>query len=181
MIAAGVETRDILAVTLLGHRGVLVVHKQMQVRFYEIPRDPTQPWPAQDLYSFYTPSREGGLGLADIDGDGLPDILCGNDWIRSPKAVRPALAPVRHQHLERTGKFGHAARWRIATGVLVAGPAGDVSRAPGLVREARRAIQRRSGRSMRSRAIGTASTPWSWPISTATASPICWWATRAES
>ena len=46
---------------------------------------PTAAWPAQDLYSFYTPSREGGLGIADIDGDGLPDILCGNDWIRSPR------------------------------------------------------------------------------------------------
>jgi hypothetical protein len=86
VIASGVDTRDILAVTLLGHRGVLVVHKQMQVRFYEIPADPTARWPAQDLYSFYTPSREGGLGIADIDGDGLADILCGNDWIRSPKA-----------------------------------------------------------------------------------------------
>jgi hypothetical protein len=85
VIAAGVDTRDLMALTLLGHRGVLAVHKQMQVRFYEIPRDPAKPWPAQDLYSFYTPSREGGLGLADIDGDGLPDILCGNDWIRSPK------------------------------------------------------------------------------------------------
>ena len=85
VIATGVDTRDILAVTLLGHRGVLVVHKQMQVRFYEIPSNPAGPWPSQDLYSFYTPSREGGLGLADIDGDGLPDILCGNDWIRSPK------------------------------------------------------------------------------------------------
>ena len=58
---------------------MLVVHKQM-VRFYEIPTDPTAPWPAQDLV-FYTPSREGGLDIADIDGDGLPDILCGNDWI----------------------------------------------------------------------------------------------------
>jgi hypothetical protein len=85
VIAAGVDTQDIMAVTLLGHRGVLAVHKQMQVRFYEIPRDPAKPWPGQDLYSFYTPSREGGLGLADIDGDGLPDILCGNDWIRSPE------------------------------------------------------------------------------------------------
>ncbi len=86
VIGTGVDTRDILPATLLGHRGVLVVHKQMQVRFYETPADPTAPWPRQDLYSFYTPSREGGLALADIDGDGGPDIFCGNDWIRSPAA-----------------------------------------------------------------------------------------------
>jgi hypothetical protein len=86
VIATGIDTRDILAATILGHRGVIVVQKQMQVRFYEVPPDPSAPWTWQDLYSFYTPSREGGLALADIDGDGRPDILCGNDWIRSPQA-----------------------------------------------------------------------------------------------
>jgi hypothetical protein len=86
VIATGIDTRDILAATILGHRGVIVVQKQMQVRFYEVPQDPSAPWTWQDLYSFYTPSREGGLAMADIDGDGRPDILCGNDWIRSPQA-----------------------------------------------------------------------------------------------
>ena len=49
------------------------------------------------VYSFYTPSRQAGLLLADVDGDGLTDIFAGNYWIRSPN-VRPALAPVCHQH-----------------------------------------------------------------------------------
>jgi hypothetical protein len=85
IIAANVDARDIVPATLLGHRGVLLIHRQMQVRFYETPRDPSGRWPGRDLYSFYTPSREGGLALADIDGDGLIDILAGNYWIRSPR------------------------------------------------------------------------------------------------
>ena len=85
-IAASVDARDIVPATLLGHRGVVLIHRQMQVRFYEIPERPAASWHGRDLYSFYTPSREGGLALADIDGDGLTDILAGNYWIRSPRA-----------------------------------------------------------------------------------------------
>jgi hypothetical protein len=86
VIDTGVDAPDILSATLLGHRGVLLIHKRMQVRFYEIPADPTARWPSQDVYSFYSPSHQGGLRMADIDGDGHPDILAGMYWIRSPES-----------------------------------------------------------------------------------------------
>lgn len=85
-IDTGIDAPDMLPATLLGHRGVLLIHKGMQVRFYEIPADPTRRWPSQDVYSFYSPSHQGGLRMADIDGDGLPDILAGMYWIRSPES-----------------------------------------------------------------------------------------------
>jgi hypothetical protein len=86
VIDTGVDAPDMLPATLLGHRGVLLIHKRMQVRFYEIPADPTARWPSQDVYSFYSPSQQGGLRMADIDSDGLPDILAGMYWIRSPES-----------------------------------------------------------------------------------------------
>ncbi len=86
VIDTGIDAPDILPTTMLGHRGILLIHKRAQVRFYEIPADPTARWPSQDVYSFYSPSHQGGLRMADIDGDGLPDILAGMYWIRSPES-----------------------------------------------------------------------------------------------
>ncbi len=84
-IDSGVETPDILPATLHGRRGLLIVHRHIQVRFYQPPpQAPAARWPYRDLYSFYTPSRQAGLALEDVDRDGRPDILCGNYWIRSP-------------------------------------------------------------------------------------------------
>jgi len=86
VIDTGVDTADVIPADLFGRRGILLVHRRAQVRFYEIPRDPSERWPVREIYSFYTPSDQGGLAIADIDTDGRPDILCGNYWIRSPES-----------------------------------------------------------------------------------------------
>ncbi len=84
IIDTGVDASDILPATLFGRKGILLIHRGAQVRFYEIPPDRAQPWPRTEVYTFYTPSEQGGLGMANVDGDGIPDILAGNDWIKAP-------------------------------------------------------------------------------------------------
>lgn len=84
VIDTEIEMHECLPATLLGHRGFLMIQRFMQVRFYEPPTKPGEPWTSTELYSMYTPSNQTGLLLADIDGDGLIDILCGNYWIKSP-------------------------------------------------------------------------------------------------
>ncbi|MFN7920248.1 MAG: FG-GAP-like repeat-containing protein [Bryobacteraceae bacterium] len=75
---------DCLATTMFGKRGILIIHRRAQIRFYEIPEKLKGHWSYQEIYSIYTPSAQGGLLRADIDGDGNPDILAGNYWVKSP-------------------------------------------------------------------------------------------------
>lgn len=74
-----VEMHDCIATDLFGHHGVLIIHRYGQVRFYYGGR-------MQEVYSFYTPSRQAGLLLFDVNGDGRQDIIAGNYWIRSPES-----------------------------------------------------------------------------------------------
>lgn len=82
-IDTGVIARDVLPATLFGRRGLLLVHRGIQVRFYE-PAD--RGWSYREIYSFYSASEQGGLLLHDVDRDERPDIICGNYWIQCPAA-----------------------------------------------------------------------------------------------
>ena len=81
----GVFANEALPATIHGRRGILLVQRRIQVRFYEIPESLPRPWPSRDIYSFYSPSDQGGLLLSDVDRDGRVDILSGNYWIQCPE------------------------------------------------------------------------------------------------
>jgi hypothetical protein len=85
IIDTDADFSECLATTLFGRRGVLVVHRGAQVRFYMPPADRSSRWSYREIYSIYTPSLQAGLLRADIDRDGTGDIVCGNYWIQAPK------------------------------------------------------------------------------------------------
>ena len=80
-----VVTRECYALTLFGRKGIAILPHGMALRFYTPTGAWGSPWTYIDLYSFYTASWQGGLIQADINGDGLPDLFCGNYWLESPK------------------------------------------------------------------------------------------------
>jgi hypothetical protein len=84
VLEAQTDTHDCIEATLFGRKGVLAIHRHMQVRFYE-PNRAGGPWIVREIYSIYTPSQQAGLSLRDVDGDGGLDILCGNYWLQSPE------------------------------------------------------------------------------------------------
>src|SRR5262245_46389827 len=81
----GLSANEIIPATIHERRGILLIQRGIQVRFYEIPDNLAKPWPSRDIYSFYSPSDQGGLLLADVDRDGRADIISGNYWMQCPE------------------------------------------------------------------------------------------------
>jgi len=90
VIDPGVAARDVVFAALDGRRGVFVVHRGGQLRFYDAPNRGGGAWTARDLYSFYSAVDQGGLLAMDMDRDGREDLLCGNYWLRRPAGAGQA-------------------------------------------------------------------------------------------
>lgn len=74
---------DCLWTVLDGRRGVLLIHRRIQVRFYWLE---SGTWQYRDIYSIYTPSAQGGLLRGEVNGDGREDIYAGNYWMQAPES-----------------------------------------------------------------------------------------------
>ncbi len=78
VLESATDFQDCLPWTMDGARGVLIPHLHFQLRFYR------EGAPPKELYSIYTPSKQGGLISRDIDLDGREDLLWGNYWLERP-------------------------------------------------------------------------------------------------
>ncbi len=102
---------DCLEATLFGRAGLLVVHRGLQVRFYERGGAGLERWPYREVYSFYTASYQAGLLQARVDADGVPDLFCGNYWIQAPGEFA---LPWRLFAINTHNESAESARFRLA-------------------------------------------------------------------
>ncbi|MBI4660365.1 MAG: VCBS repeat-containing protein [Verrucomicrobia bacterium] len=79
-------------------RGVVTVFDRQNLAWYEIPKDPRQPWLRHNLAELPRRSQS-GIAVSDLAGNGRPDVACGMFWAECPAD------PVRDPW--RVRRFGH--------------------------------------------------------------------------
>jgi len=68
-------------------RGVAIVVNRKRLFWFQIPDDISQPWIEHfiaDLGEYGAETPQSGMVLGNIDGNGLPDLVCGNFWAECP-------------------------------------------------------------------------------------------------
>jgi hypothetical protein len=76
---AGVHDVMIQDVDGDGTSDVLTMSDKNNLRWYQIPADPRQPWRRHDI----GPSVHAGIGAGDLDGDGDTDVARSNVWFEN--------------------------------------------------------------------------------------------------
>ena len=70
-----------------GVQGVIVSSGRSALYLFEKPKDPKQPWQRYDIVKLADPPQS-GMRVADINGDGRPDIVTGMYWLECPADPR---------------------------------------------------------------------------------------------
>lgn len=70
-----------------GVQGIILSSGRSALYLFEKPGDPKQPWKRYDIAKLPDPPQS-GMWLADINGDGRPDIVTGMFWVECPADPR---------------------------------------------------------------------------------------------
>lgn len=115
VIESKTEFQDCLPWNWFGQRGVLFAHRFTQYRLSAYPKDALrQPWPQTEVYSIYTPSKQGGLLPYDVNGDGQTDLVLGNYWMQNPGSPELywKLYAMNVWHEKPESALAHLALWQ---------------------------------------------------------------------
>jgi regulation of enolase protein 1 (concanavalin A-like superfamily) len=70
-----------------GVQSIIVSSGRIALYLFEKPNDPKQPWKRYDIMKLPDPPQS-GMRVADINGDGRPDIVTGMYWLECPADPR---------------------------------------------------------------------------------------------